>query len=245
MKSRAFTILTLAAGLLAAGSPAPADWLVTRQGDRIETRGPWQEKGKLVVFHTAEGRLSSLRLADVDLAASRAATADAERARTEGEPAAAPPAAPLREVRAITDADVGRVREVAETAPATPADATETDTAKATPKNDLEVTSWDRTRAEDGHVVITGSLRNTSSSVVAGVRLTIRLIDETGTAIAEAPADLPAAALRGGEQVHFRADFFNVFGFATAQLEPKGVRLRSGAAPADSAAPSTSPDSSR
>lgn len=233
MRNRSFAALTLAAGLLlAAGlpaTPATADWLVTRQGDRIETRGPWQEKGKLVVFHTADGRLSSLRLADVDLAASRAATSgavDAERARTEAKPAPAP--APLREAHSITDADVAHVREE------TPAPAPEADSAKDQPAArpaDLEVGSWERSRADDGHVVITGTLRNTSSMVVAGVRLIVHLVDETGAEIAAVPAQLPSSALRAGQQVDFRADFPNVFGFADAQLEPQGVRLRSSEPP--------------
>ena len=41
----------LAAGLFAA--PAAADWLVTRDGGRVETKGPWKVKGKLVVFTRA------------------------------------------------------------------------------------------------------------------------------------------------------------------------------------------------
>ena len=228
MKNRSFATLTLAAGLLlAAGLPAKADWLVTRQGDRIETNGPWQEKGKLLVFHTAGGRLSSLRLADVDLAASRTVTADAARPRTEAGPAPSP--APLQEAHAITDADVGHVRETSKPAPA--ADAADRAKDQPAPPADLEAGAWERSRADDGHVVITGTLRNTSSMVVAGVRLTVHLIDETGAEIAAVPAQLPATALRAGQQVDFRADFPNVFGFADAQLEPHGVRLRSSEPP--------------
>ena len=228
MKNRSFATLALAAGLLlAAGLPAAADWLVTRHGGRIETRGPWQQKGKLVVFHTAGGRLASLRMADVDLAASRAVTsgaAAAKRARMEARPTPAP--APLREAHAITDADVGHVRQVS----APPVTLSAKDQ-PAEPAGDLEVGSWERSRADDGHVVITGTLRNTSSMVVAGVRVTVHLIDETGAVFAAVPAQLPTAALRAGQQVDFRADFPDVFGFADAQLEPHGLRLRPSAPP--------------
>jgi len=41
------TALVLALALPAA---ARADWLVTTEGGRVETRGPWEVKGKLVVF---------------------------------------------------------------------------------------------------------------------------------------------------------------------------------------------------
>ena len=52
-----------------------ADWLVTRDGTRIETEGLWSMQGKLVVFELPDGTLSSLRLS---LVASDRATAEAE-----------------------------------------------------------------------------------------------------------------------------------------------------------------------
>ena len=107
--------LVLAGAVLAAllaASPAAADWLVTRghgsaAGARVETRGPWQVKGRLVVFETAAGQLASLRLDDVDLEASREATRRAEEGArpAAAEPAAqAPPERPPR--RRITDSDI-------------------------------------------------------------------------------------------------------------------------------------------
>jgi hypothetical protein len=66
--------LPLLALLLA--TPASADWLILRNGTRIETLGPWTEKGRQVVYTTvAERRLVSLRGSDVDLPASRQASA--------------------------------------------------------------------------------------------------------------------------------------------------------------------------
>lgn len=56
---------------------ADADVLVLRDGGRVETRGAWQEKGRQVVFTDAQGKLCALRQADVDLEASRTATARA------------------------------------------------------------------------------------------------------------------------------------------------------------------------
>ncbi len=53
--------------LLAMTSPAAADWLVTKDGARIETEGPWKTKGAMVVFTSAKGTLSSLRLDEIDL----------------------------------------------------------------------------------------------------------------------------------------------------------------------------------
>ncbi len=55
---------------------AGADVLVTRDGHQIETEGPWEIRGRQVVF-TVEGRLSSIRLAELDREASEEATRQA------------------------------------------------------------------------------------------------------------------------------------------------------------------------
>ncbi len=66
-------VLTLA---LATTWPAGADWLVTRDGHEMQTRGVWRVKGKLIHFTALNGALSSLRLEEVNLEASRALTAE-------------------------------------------------------------------------------------------------------------------------------------------------------------------------
>ena len=84
-------LATAAVALLA--SPATGDWLVTTDGSRIETDGPWTERGRTVVFES-DGQLMSLRLADVDLEASRALTAEAEAAKRRPAPPPPPGRAP-------------------------------------------------------------------------------------------------------------------------------------------------------
>ncbi|MEE8524590.1 MAG: hypothetical protein V3T72_11720 [Thermoanaerobaculia bacterium] len=96
----------IAAAVAAASTAAvtQADWLVTRDGAKVETRGAWEVRGRMVIFTQPGGTLSSMRLAEVDLDASRAATEAA---------AAPPPPAPAEEkprpsVLTLTDDDVGR-----------------------------------------------------------------------------------------------------------------------------------------
>ncbi len=55
-------------------SGSHGDWLVTSEGEVIETRGPWHEKGASIVFTGANGVLSSLRSSAIDLEASRQLT---------------------------------------------------------------------------------------------------------------------------------------------------------------------------
>jgi hypothetical protein len=208
---------------LLASLPAGADWLVTRQGGRVETREPWEVKGKLVVFRTLDGTLSSLRLTEVDLEASRKATEEAARARAA---AAEAPAKPAKRpsVLVLTDKDVRHVEEAPpgeEGAPAAPGE-------KAV--DDLTVTNWERSAdPAAGHVVITGTLRNAAAgSTATGILLVVSLFDETGRQLGAADAVLTSNALPAGQQSGFRVEFPGVFAFAEVKFAPKGVQLKTG-----------------
>jgi glutaredoxin len=87
-----------------AANAASADWLVTRDGTRLQTRGEWTVDGGVVRFRDSRGALRALRVAEVDLDASRAAStaaAGASAARPNG--VKAPPAGP-RTMAAATSA---------------------------------------------------------------------------------------------------------------------------------------------
>ncbi|MEM7481955.1 MAG: glutaredoxin domain-containing protein [Acidobacteriota bacterium] len=94
MRNRAtLACLTILAAVLTTPTIL-ADWLVMKDGSRLETQGPWKEKGRLVVFTNAQGALSSMRLSEIDLDASRQATEAAkspaekpQESATEGAPA--------------------------------------------------------------------------------------------------------------------------------------------------------------
>jgi glutaredoxin len=127
---------------LLAASPLAADVLVLRDGSRVTTQGPWQEKGRLVVFRDSAGRLSSLPVAGVDLAGSRAASAPSEAVASEpgtrsGSAATAPapagrkPAAPSR---VFTDEQYSKVDPATLAAPA--------DSATPAPRVTLYSTTW-------------------------------------------------------------------------------------------------------
>ena len=85
---------------------AHADWLVTQDGQLIETQGAWEVQGRMVVFTSDRGTLSSIRLDEVDLDASRAATEQA--ARPAPTPDESKPAPPAPSVLSLTNQDVAR-----------------------------------------------------------------------------------------------------------------------------------------
>jgi hypothetical protein len=235
MKRRPFTVPGRLAALLGLAAltglatlPAGADWLVTRQGGRVEIRGAWEVKGKLVVFRTLDGTLSSLRLAEVDLEASRKATEEAARARA----AAVETKKPQEKkppVLVLTDKDVRHIEEAA----AAPADAAPAAAGEGeTVEDDLTVATWERASAPgEGHVVITGTLRNAAeSSTATGILLLVSLFDETGQQVGTAEATLTSTALPAGQQSGFRAEFPGVFSFSRLEFDPKGVQLKTGPA---------------
>lgn len=214
----------LAAALWAA--PVAADWLVTLDGLRVETRGGWTVKGKLVVFTRADGgagQLASLRVADVDWAASERATAAQEEARAPEETSS--PSAPARESRwTFTDSDFKQ-----QAAPAAvkkdEAPAPEETDAAGRPRVPVVLESWDRKSLQDG-LEIAGTLRNPGSEIAAEIGVTVRLYDETGALIATAEGRIGAPAIGPGERTGFRATFPGVFTFADAKLDVRGFGLR-------------------
>jgi hypothetical protein len=209
----ALTLLALGA---AAARPAHADWLVTRDGGRVETRGPWQLKGKLVVFTRADGSLSSLRAADVDLGASASFTADAK-----VQAAAPPPAeAPRKKLAVLTDASFPKAAP-----PAAAAEKTADKDKKApAPGGPVVVGSWQRSE-DDGGLVIEGTLRNTTGIVVGSASVQVQLYNEAGDRVGEVEALLASTSIEPNGSVGFRARFPGVFTFADAKFRPQGVPL--------------------
>ena len=102
-------VLLLAVVLLVMGAlPAAADWLVLDSGDAVETKGSWTVQGGRVIFTTPRGSLSSVRVASVDIDASRKLTE--KKSKPEAKPAEAEGRAP---VLVLTDGDVPEFEQVA------------------------------------------------------------------------------------------------------------------------------------
>jgi hypothetical protein len=217
------TVPVALAALLLAASPPPssADWLVPHAGGRVETRGPWQVKGKLVVFTQADGTLASLRLSDVDLEASAKATAEVPVAAQ----AAAAPEAPRKKLAVLTDDTLVRARK----APAAPAEEGEKKDSKEPapkPKGTVSVGSWTRVERPGGDGIdIQGTLQNNTDKIAANAGVEIQLFNEAGERIGTATAIVNSPSIQPHGLVGFRASFPGVFSFAQAKFETKGWPL--------------------
>jgi hypothetical protein len=217
----------LLAGLLA-GAAAPAlhaDWIVTRQGERFEIQGEWQEKGKLVVFTLPNGTLSSIRADRVDFEASKRATAEAKK-QAEAPPAGAT-ASKERKVKrksviVLTDKDFKKTPQP----PQPPQQgqqpkAGEGQGAKEVPAS-VTVESWDRAPAADSKadgIELTGVVRNTSQYYLTKVNVVANLFDDAGTQIAKVSATVDNPVLQPNESSGFHLVASGVFAFATIRWD--------------------------
>lgn len=210
-------LLLAACGL--ATAPAAADWLVTREGARVETQGPWRVKGKMVVFTGPDGSLASLRLAAVDLPASEQATAQAKEARENPPPP--PPPVKRKSIVSLTDADFRKVEpppsSSAAGAPAAPA--APGDPAAAAPRQAVVVRDWEQLASPEGSgLFVTGTVENTTDVLATNVELTVELFNEEKESLGTAVAVLSSNGIPPGGTAAFRAAFPNVFAFTNARF---------------------------
>jgi len=218
LRAPGIALLALVAGWWIAALPAAADWLVTEDGARVETKGPWEVRGKLVIFTRPDGTLASVRLDRVDLEASKAATETAKKPPPE-KPRV--PAKPKKPVLVLTDADIGpaRARPPAEGGAGEGAGSGGAGSAE---QPALEVVSWNTVdQGGSPNVQIVGSLRNNSDEIVTGVVMIVRLYDADDKLIAETPALFNPNSLAPRGSVNFRSLFPGVYGFVRASFEIK------------------------
>jgi hypothetical protein len=247
MKLRARVIAVALAGTAAfaavSSAPARADWIVTRQGERFEIKGGWQQKGKLVVFTLPNGTLSSMRADRVDFDASKQATELAKK-QAAAPAAAAEPAKPKRKsVIVLTDKDFKRTPQPAQPADTgtagggdakaaaaggTPSGAAAKEPARDVPSS-VEVVSWERVPAAEskaGGVELNGTLRNTSQDLLTEVTVTALLFDENGGLIGRFPAVIETQQLPPTESSKFHLVAPGVYAFASLRWETLGKGIR-------------------
>jgi len=235
------TASLLALAALALPAAGRADWLVTTEGGRLETRGPWEVKGRLVVFTAADGTLASLRAAQVDLPASRRATAEAKEALSDAGEAPEPAPAPRKAVRSITDKDVGHPGETAgeaagdkDKAADAKAPGADTASAAAAGKSPVSVATWRKVdRAEKDGVDVVGTLKNRGGDLQTDVALSVTLLDDDGVVLGTARASVTSDSIPAQQAVDFKASFPGVFVFARAKFDIQSAGLKLTLAPAD------------
>lgn len=199
----------LSAGLVAVFcvSFAHADWLVTTDGAKIETKGSWEVRGRLIVFTRADGRLASMRASEVDLDASAVATTEAIAASEAPPPPPPPPAKKVEPKHVITNADIGRGRPPAVVTGVGGESSEEGDSkAPPPPPTALSVADWSlEYPSEFNGLLVVGTLTNTGDKYIGRIQLGVKVLDSDGaTELASGNAFLGLKALPPGESTTFR-----------------------------------------
>jgi len=227
----ALSLALMTAALLSFGSAARADWLVTKDGTAVETKGGWEVKGKTVIFTSPAGVLSSLAASEVNLAASEAHTQKMLRAATSPPEVEAPVKRPA--VLVLTDADVRHV-DPTSPIPEETEDAGETATSPS-PRDtgsSLSVTQWDENyNIDENSVEVTGSLRNSGRNPATSISLSVLLYSDSGALLGKREARLAKAALNPGESTGFVASFSSGLTFSEAKfdIQSRGFQTREAA----------------
>jgi hypothetical protein len=200
--------------------PLHADWLLFNDGSRLETRGPWEVRGELLVFTSTDGTFSSVRLGDVDVEGSRRLTEEAERAKTAPKPEPAEVPTPPREaVFVLTDADVRHGASAAPEAEGEP------DSARPDPRQLMVVSDWARGELYDDGAAVLGTLANQSEDAAGGIELTVRAVDSQGILLVEQPVALRKTVLMPGEEISFEVHLDGVFDFESVDFDVVSVPL--------------------
>ena len=196
-----------------AALPSAADWLVTRDGARVETKGGWEVKGNQVVFTLPNGTLSVLRKSEVDLEASHLVTAEGQKpAAVRGKDAER-----RTSVMVLTNKDVRRAEDAAAEGPSEEptegedAAAGESANPPATARG-VEMVSW--TSRDSGSVdglEVVGTIKNTSPSIAANIGVKVTVIDQDGEPLLDTSAFLRSTGLAPGKSTTFRALLPGVF----------------------------------
>ena len=212
--------------VLTGSSLATAEWIVMRDGSRLETKGPWKQSGEIVIFTLPNGTLSSVRVADVDLEASHQASS---KTQTDIEEIDEPGVGGRKAVFVLTDADVGHPSSTTADEPPSPEDPAANGSQQ---EEAVQVISWRNIGGlEDDGVILAGRARNVSESVAAGLSLVVTLYDADGSVMATQTATLGAASLGPGQAASFRAEFPGTFDFSATRFEFSSQLLKTNVNP--------------
>jgi hypothetical protein len=226
MRTLKIGVLMGAAVLATAATPLLADWLVMKDGAKLETKGPLEVRGAQVVFYRTNGTLSSVRASDVDLDASKQATETALHPPPKPAPTPAPEKKPAI---VVTDRDVAHVETAAPMPAVAAADGAKAAPAPAPgPTERVRVANWHQDLGNDisKGVTIVADVSNVSQELVGEIHVTARLFDEKGKEVASSEAMLGTSTLKPGATTNLRATFPGVFAFSEVRFEPHSLALR-------------------
>ncbi|MBP9145271.1 MAG: FxLYD domain-containing protein [Thermoanaerobaculia bacterium] len=228
LRTALLTATNLAFGLavLSTAGPLQADWLVTRDGARIETKGAWKVDGRRVLFTVPNGTLSMIRTDEVDLDQSALVTTQAREAPVAPVPVVKEKKEP---VLRLTEKDIPPVSaaaladDEAARAAGIPGKEGDVDSAQEAATSPLEVISWEKTENATGDgLEIFGTMKNGSPNIVTTPTLMVAIYDADGGLLATNNGEVNSPQIQPGKTANFRVAFPGVPDFASVKFDAQG-----------------------
>lgn len=207
---------------------AHADWLVTRDGARIETKGAWKVEGRRVLFTLPNGTLSMIRTDEVDLDQSALVTTQAKEAPAVPVPAAQEKKEP---VLRLTEKDIPPMSAAAMEAEAegegegsaAAGKEGEAEKGKEAATSPLEVISWEKTENSTGDgLEIFGTMKNGSTNIVTTPTLLVAIYSADGGLLATNSGEVNSPQIQPGKTANFRVAFPGIPDFASVKFDAQG-----------------------
>jgi hypothetical protein len=211
-------IAAIAALAAVAAGPARADWLVMRDGARLETKGPWKVDGRRVLFTLPNGMLSTVRTDEVDLDQSALVTTRAKEAPAVPVPAVKEKKEP---VLRLTEKDIPPVGAQAAEEDAKPGE--EKADGKEAGSPPLDVISWEKTENATGDgLEIFGTLKNGTGNIITTPTLLVAIYDAEGGLLATNSGEVNSPQIQPGKTANFRVAFPGIPDFASVKFDAQG-----------------------
>ena len=211
------------AGLCA--DAAHADWLVTRDGARIETKGAWKVDGRRVLFTVPNGTLSMIRTDEVDLDQSALVTTQAREAPVAPVPAVKEKKEPVLRLteKDIPPVSAAALAEAEAEAGGTAGKEGEAGAAQEAATSPLEVISWEKTENSTGDgLEIFGTMKNGSPNIITTPTLMVAIYDADGGLLATNNGEVNSPQIQPGKTANFRVAFPGVPDFASVKFDAQG-----------------------
>ena len=213
LKAVTSTAILAVAGMMAPGA-ACADWLVTRDGARIETKGAWKVDGRRVLFTMPNGTLSTIRTEEINLDQSALVTTQIREALLHPVPLVKEKKEP---VMRLTEKDIPPMGGLEESAEVKKGEA------KQDELSALEVISWEKTENSTGDgLEIFGTIKNGSTNIITTPTLLVAIYDADGGLLATNSGDVNSPQIQAGKTANFRVAFPGVPDFAAVKFDAQG-----------------------
>jgi hypothetical protein len=199
---------------------ASADWLVLRDGARLETKGAWKVDGRRVLFTLPNGMLSTVRTDEVNLDQSALVT-------TQAREVAAAPAVVVKEkkepVLRLTEKDIPPVGAAALAAAEKEGGAAgkraRARTWSLAARGDL--VGEDRKLTGDG-LEIFGTIKNGGTNIITTPTLLVAIYDADGGLLASVDGEVNSPQIQPGKTANFRVAIPGVPDFAAVKFDAQG-----------------------